>query len=66
LVLLQKLAVLGLTMKCLYAKYYEDFALFSAAITRCLEQTHTQYKQEMDSLLTLQFQTFKKAQIMTA
>jgi transposase len=52
--------------KCLYAKYYEDFALFSAAITHCLEQTHTQYKQEMDALLTLKFQTFKKAQIMTA
>jgi len=28
---------------------------FKAAITRCLEQTHTTYQQELDTLLTLQF-----------
>ena len=52
--------------KCLYAKYYEDFSQFSSAITACLEQTHLRYKQELDSLLTLQFQTFDKTHIMTA
>lgn len=51
--------------KCLYAKYYSDFSQFSSAIADCLEQTHLQYKQELDSLLTLRFQTFDKAQIMT-
>jgi len=51
--------------KCLYAKYYEDFSQFSSAITACLDQTHLRYKQELDSLLTLRFQTFEKAQIMT-
>lgn len=51
--------------KCLYAKYYEDFSQFSSAITACLKQTHLRYKQELDSLLTLRFQTFDKAHIMT-
>jgi transposase len=51
--------------KCLYAKYYPDFSQFSAAITDCLEQTHLRSKQELDSLLTLKFQSFNKAQIMT-
>jgi transposase len=45
---------------CLYAKYYEDFSQVSTAITTCLEQTHLRYKQELDSLLTLKFQTFEK------
>jgi hypothetical protein len=43
-----------------------DFSQFSAAITDCLEQTHLQYKQELDSLLTLKFQSFNKAQIIAA
>jgi transposase len=50
--------------KCLYAQYYEDFSLFSAAITDCLAQTHLTYKAELDSWLSLKFQTFKKTQIM--
>lgn len=51
--------------KCLYAKYYEDFSQFSSAITECLAQTHLKYKKELDSLLTLHFQSFKETQIMT-
>lgn len=49
--------------KCLWSKYYADFKDFKAAITDCLNQTHTTYKNELKSLLTLNFQTFKKAQI---
>jgi transposase len=52
--------------ECLSAKYYEDFSLFSAAITDCLEKTHLKYKPELDSWLTLKFQSFNKTQIMTA
>jgi transposase len=37
--------------KCLYTKYYPDFPQFSVAITDCLEQTHLEYRQELDSLL---------------
>jgi transposase len=46
--------------QCLYSIYYPDFAAFKAAISTCLEQTHTTYQKEMDSLLTLNFQSFEK------
>ena len=49
----------------LYSKYYADFAAFKTAITDCLSQTHTTHKEALDSLLTLRFQTFEKAQPMT-
>lgn len=51
--------------KCLYSKYYPEFSLFKTAITTCIEEANGKYKQELDSLLTLRFQTFNKAQIMT-
>ena len=51
-------------IKCLSAKYYEDFSQFSSAISGCLDETSLKYKKELDSLLTLQFQTFDKTQIM--
>ncbi len=50
--------------KCLYAKYYQDFSQFSAAISGCLDQAHLKHKKELDSLLTLRFQTFDKNQIL--
>lgn len=52
--------------QCLYSQYYPDFAAFKQAIQDCLSQTSTTHKQALDSLLTLNFQTFKKAQIMAA
>jgi len=52
--------------KCLYSKYYENFTLFKDAISSCLNETHTTYKKELDSLLNLKFQTFDKSQIMSA
>ena len=33
---------------------------FKKSITDCLNQTATTHKQELDSLLTLRFQSFKK------
>jgi len=51
--------------KCLYARYYEKFDHFKKAISDFLEQPHISHKEEMESLLTLRFQTFKKTQIMT-
>ena len=45
--------------KCLYSKYYDNFDLFKEAITNCLNMTHTEYKEELDTLLTLRFQTFE-------
>jgi transposase len=46
----------------LYCKYYEDFPSFKAAITDCLAQAHLDHRAELDSLLTLRFQTFPKLQ----
>ena len=54
--------------KCLYSKYYADFDLFKQAIAECLAHTHDLYKEELDSLLTLNFQTFddpKKVKFVT-
>lgn len=47
--------------KVLYCHYYKDFGSFQAAIAGCVHQAHITYRAELDSLLTLQFQTFKKA-----
>lgn len=47
--------------KCLYSKYYQNFADFQQAITTCLHDAHQKYKDELDSLLTLHFQTFENA-----
>ena len=51
--------------QCLYSIYHPDFDSFKKTISDCLEQCHTTHKQEVDSLLTLRFQSFKKAQSMT-
>jgi len=51
--------------KSLYSKYYPDFSSFKLGIMNCLDQTHSTYKDELDSLLTLNFQTFKKSQFMS-
>jgi transposase len=49
--------------QCLYSIYYPDFNAFKQAISACLDQCHTTHKRELDSLLTLRFQSFKKAKI---
>lgn len=48
--------------KVLYSKYYATFDEFQEAISDCLRQTHTTHKLELDSLLALNFQTFKKCE----
>ena len=52
--------------QCLYSQYYPDFASFSSAILQCLGRTHTHHKADLETLLTLNFQTFPKAQSMAA
>ena len=51
--------------KCLWSKYYSNFEDFKKAITDCLSQTHTTYRNELKSLLNLKFQSFKEAQVNT-
>lgn len=51
--------------EALYSHYYQNFATFKAAIIEVLNETSGKHKQALDSLLTLNFQTFEKSQIMT-
>jgi transposase len=50
---------------CLYSKYYTDCEAFTHAIGDCLMHTQTTHKQALCSLLTLNFQSFRKAQSLT-
>lgn len=50
--------------QCLYSKYYSEFSSFRDSIMTCLNRTSTKHKKELDTLLTLKFQTFKESQIM--
>jgi len=45
--------------QCLYSKYYPDSQSFQKAILTCIEQAPTTHKTELESLLTLRFQTFQ-------
>jgi transposase len=45
--------------KCLYSKYYASFGPFKEAISNCLAHTQDTYQAELDSLLTLKFQSFE-------
>ena len=47
--------------KVLYSRYYKDFASFQGAIGECLTRAHVDYRKEMDSLLTTEFQSFERA-----
>jgi transposase len=51
--------------QCLYSKYYTDFTAFTQAIEACLATTQTTHKQALRSLLTFNFQSFKKAPSLT-
>jgi transposase len=45
--------------QCLYGQYYTSFERFSNSIQSCLAQTETVHRQALQSLLTLNFQSFK-------
>lgn len=49
--------------KCLYSKYYETFKDFKRAIEECLAKVSGEYKAELTSLLTLNFQTFENVSL---
>ena len=44
--------------KVLYSRYYPTFADFQRAISSLLDTAHETHRKELDSLLTLKFQTF--------
>lgn len=51
--------------QCLYSKYYPDFGSFKSSISIFLDTANQTHSKEMSSLLTLNFQTFDKTQVIT-
>jgi len=51
--------------RCLYSQFYADFPAFTNAILDCTKTAHDKHKHELASLLTLNFQTFEEAQLVT-
>lgn len=49
--------------KTLYNHYYSRYEQFHQAISNCLEQSGSTYKQDLDTLLIAKFQSFKNATI---
>jgi transposase len=49
--------------QCLYSKYYADHHAFQHAIRACIEQAPDKHKEELASLLTLKFQSFKAVHV---
>ena len=47
--------------KCLRNKYYPEFSLFTSAIDSFLDSINSSDQDELDSLLTLNFQLFKQS-----
>lgn len=52
--------------ECLAARYRASYEEFTAAIDQCLNSLHTSHKVKMDTLLTLNFQTFDNEPILAA
>ncbi len=52
--------------ECLYSKYYENFALFRQAIQTFLNTMSNTHHAKLNSLLTLDFQTFTEEQFKLA
>src|SRR5438067_5021160 len=50
--------------QCLYGKYYPTSADFQAAIQECIAQAHSDHWAELESLLTLKFQTFTEVLVL--
>jgi transposase len=48
---------------CLYSKYYAMSDDFQKAIQECIAQAHSQHQAELESLLTLRFQTFREVPV---
>jgi hypothetical protein len=49
---------------CLYSKYYPDRASFQQAIMTCIAQAPICHKEELESLFTLRFQTFRAVSVL--
>jgi transposase len=52
--------------ECLASRVLPDYAAFTGAIDGCLANLSTTYKEEMETLLTLNFQTFENEPVLAA
>jgi transposase len=52
--------------KALHCRHHTNYADFHAAIDQCLDQLATKHKDEIRSLVTLNFQTFENVPLLTA
>lgn len=50
--------------KVLYSKHYDNFDLFKKAINDCIDNSFLDDKNELKSLLSWNFQLFKKAYLL--
>ncbi len=50
---------------CLYSKYYADFSTFKTAISTLINTAHINKHEQLKSLMTWKFQSFKKVQFLT-
>jgi transposase len=53
-----------LKKKCLYNQFYEDFESFCKAIDECMEKGRKEYKNELEKLMSLKFQSFENVQFL--
>jgi transposase len=51
--------------ECLYSKYYPKFDGFKQVIADCIQTAHTKHKNNLETLLSWNFQSFEKVQIST-
>jgi transposase len=51
--------------ECLYSKYYPKFDGFKQALTDCIQNAHTKHRDELENLLSWNFQSFEKVKIST-
>ena len=51
--------------ECLYSKYYPKFDGFKQALADCIQNAHTKHKDELETLLSWNFQSFEKVKIST-
>ena len=49
--------------ECLYAKYYPKFDGFKQALFDCIQKAHSRHRDELETLLSWNFQSFKKVKI---
>jgi len=53
-----------LKKKCLYNQFYSDFEVFCNAIDDCLANSSEKFRNELKTLMTLNFQSFENIQFL--